>query len=38
MFAWSLAEMSGVSQDVTEHAPNIKPSSKMIKQGMRRFN
>jgi hypothetical protein len=38
MFAWSLAEMSGVSRDVTEHALNIKPSLKMIKQGMRRFN
>jgi hypothetical protein len=38
MFAWSLAEMPGVSQEVAEHTLNIKPSSKPIKQGLRRFN
>jgi hypothetical protein len=38
MFAWSLAEMAGVSRDVAEHTLNIKPGLKPIKQGMRRFN
>jgi hypothetical protein len=30
--------MSGVSQKVTEHTLNIKPGSKLVKQGMRRLN
>jgi hypothetical protein len=38
MFAWSLAEISGVSREVTEHTLNIKPGSKWIMQGLRRFN
>jgi hypothetical protein len=38
MYAWSLAEMLGVSREVTEHTLNIKPSSKPIKQGLRCFN
>jgi hypothetical protein len=38
MYAWSLAEMPGVSREVTEHTLNIKPSSKPIKQGLRCFN
>jgi hypothetical protein len=38
MFAWSPAEMSGVSREVTEHTLNIKLGSKLIKQGMQRFN
>jgi hypothetical protein len=38
MFAWSPVEMPGVSQEVAENTLNIKPSSKSIKQGMRRFN
>jgi hypothetical protein len=29
--------MPGVSQEVTEHTLNIKPSSKPIKHGLRRF-
>jgi hypothetical protein len=35
---WNLAEMSGVSQEVTEHTLNIKHSSRPVKQGMRCFN
>jgi hypothetical protein len=38
MFAWSPVEMSGVSREVAENTLNIKPNSKSIKQGMRRFN
>jgi hypothetical protein len=38
MFSWSPVEMSGVSREVAENTLNIKPSSKSIKQGMRRFN
>jgi hypothetical protein len=38
MFVWSLAEMSGVSWEVTEHNLNIKPGSKPIKQGLRCIN
>jgi nicotinamide riboside kinase len=38
MFAWSPTEMLAVSREVTEHILNIKPNSKMIKQGMRCFN
>jgi hypothetical protein len=38
MYVWSLAEMLGVSREVTEHTLNIKPSSKPIKQGLRCFN
>jgi hypothetical protein len=38
MFAWSPAEMLGVSQEVTERTLNIKPGSKPIKQRLRRFN
>jgi hypothetical protein len=30
--------MPGVSQDVVEHTLNIKPDSRPVKQGMRRFN
>jgi hypothetical protein len=30
--------MSGVYQEVTEHTLNIKPGSKPVKQGLRRFN
>jgi hypothetical protein len=30
--------MSGISQEVTEHTHNIKPSSWPVKQGMRHFN
>jgi hypothetical protein len=30
--------MLGVSRDVAEHTLNIKPGSKLIKQGMQRFN
>jgi hypothetical protein len=30
--------MSGVSWEVTEHTLNIKHGSKLVKQGMRRFN
>jgi hypothetical protein len=30
--------MSGVSWEVTENTLNIKPRTKPIKQGMRRFN
>jgi hypothetical protein len=30
--------MPDVSQEVTEHTLNIKPSSKPVKQGMWRFN
>jgi hypothetical protein len=35
---WSLAEMPGVSQEVIEHTLNVKPGSRPVKQGMRRFN
>jgi hypothetical protein len=38
MFAWNPVEMSGVFWEVTEHTLNIKPGSKLIKQGLRRFN
>jgi hypothetical protein len=38
MFAWSLTEMPGVSQEVAEHTLNIKPGLKPIKQGLRCFN
>jgi hypothetical protein len=38
MFVWSPTEMSGVSREVTEHTLNIKLGSKLIKQGMQRFN
>jgi hypothetical protein len=30
--------MPGVSREVTEHMLNIKPGSKPIKQGLKRFN
>jgi hypothetical protein len=30
--------MLGVSQDVAKHTLNIKPGSKLIKQGMRYFD
>jgi hypothetical protein len=30
--------MSGVSYEVAEHTLNVKPGSKPIKQGLRRFN
>jgi hypothetical protein len=30
--------MSGISREVTEHTINIKPGSKPVKQGLRRFN
>jgi hypothetical protein len=30
--------MPGVSYEVTEHTLNVKPCSKPIKQGLRRFN
>jgi hypothetical protein len=35
---WSPVETSGVSREVTEYKLNIKPGSKPIKQGLRRFN
>jgi hypothetical protein len=38
MFVWSLAEMTGISQEVTEHTLNIKPGLRTVKQGMQRFN
>jgi hypothetical protein len=38
MFAWSLAELPGVSREVVEHTLNIKPGSKPVKQGLRCFN
>jgi hypothetical protein len=38
MFVWSLTEMPGVSWEVVENTLNIKPGSRLIKQGMRRFN
>jgi hypothetical protein len=38
MFTWSREELSDVSQEVAEHTLNIKPGSKPIKQGLRRFN
>jgi hypothetical protein len=38
MFVWSSAEMLGVSREVAKHTLNIKPSSRLIKQGMRCFN
>jgi hypothetical protein len=38
IFAWTSAEMSGVSWEVAKHTINIKPGSRLIKQGMRRFN
>jgi hypothetical protein len=34
MFAWSPAELLGVSREVAKHTLNIKPGSKPIKQGM----
>jgi hypothetical protein len=30
--------MSGVSREVAKHTLNIKPRSKSVKQGLRRFN
>jgi hypothetical protein len=38
MFAWSPTEMPGVSWEVTKRTLNIKPGSRLIKQGLRRFN
>jgi hypothetical protein len=38
MFAWSSAEMPGVSRDVAENTLNIKPGLRLVKQGMWRFN
>jgi DNA-directed RNA polymerase alpha subunit len=38
MFVWNSVEMPGVSQEVTEHILNIKPGSRPIKQGLRRFD
>jgi hypothetical protein len=35
---WSPAEIPGVSWEVTEHTLNIKPSSRLVKQGMQHFN
>jgi hypothetical protein len=35
---WSLAEIPNVSQAVVEHTLNIKPGSRLVKQGLRRFN
>jgi hypothetical protein len=30
--------MSGIPSEVAEHTLNIKPGSKPVKQGLRRFN
>jgi hypothetical protein len=30
--------MTGVSREVTEHTLNIKPGSRLVKQGMWHFN
>jgi hypothetical protein len=38
MFAWSPAEMPGVSWEVTEHTLSIKPGSRPIEQGLQWFN
>jgi hypothetical protein len=37
MFEWSPVEMPGVSQEVTEHTLNIKPGSRLNKEGLWRF-
>jgi hypothetical protein len=38
MFAWSPTKILGVSQEVIDHTLNIKPRSKPIKHGLRRFS
>jgi hypothetical protein len=38
IFAWSLTEMPGVSQEVIEHTLNIKPDSSPVKHGLRCLN
>jgi hypothetical protein len=35
---WSPIEMPSISLEVIEHTLHIKPGSRPVKQGMRRFN
>jgi hypothetical protein len=37
MFAWQPSDMTGVPRELTEHALQIIPGSKLVRQAMRRF-
>jgi hypothetical protein len=38
VFAWKPSDMLGIPREVTEHKLNIKPSAKLVKQKLRRFD
>src|SRR5919201_364789 len=38
MFAWSPSDMPGIPRDVAEHALEIRPGSRPVKQRLRRFD
>jgi hypothetical protein len=38
IFTWSPSDMSGIPREVTEHALEIRASSKLVKQRLRRFD
>ena len=38
IFAWSPSDMPGIPREVAEHSLDIQPSSKPVKQRLRRFD
>ena len=38
IFVWSPSDMPGIPREVAEHSLDIRPSSKPVKQRLRRFD